>query len=209
MNSVGIVIVDDHPIVRRGLGDFMALQEDFSILGMCDSCKEAKVLLAELEPDVLLLDINLPDGNSLDYVEAFQEISPRTRVIILTSFNDENLMIRAFRIGAQAYILKDCDPDDMVHQIRSVYQGQVLIPREILSKLQTEGPWEKLSQREWEVLRLLEQGMNNNEIAERLFISEGTVKTHVSRILSKLELSHRTQAAIWMLQHGSIYRPKS
>lgn len=208
MKSISIIIVDDHPIVRRGLGDFMALQEDFHILGMSGECEDAKTMVKEKQPDILLLDIHLPDGNSLESLVEFQELSPRTRIVILTSFNDESLMIRAFRLGAQAYILKDCDPDEMIHQIRSVYQGQVLIPKNILSKLQTNGPWERLSQREWEVLRWIEQGLNNSEIAERLYISEGTVKTHVSRILSKLELSHRTQAAIWMLQNGSLYKPK-
>jgi NarL family two-component system response regulator LiaR len=223
--AIRVLIVDDHAVVRQGLRTFLELQDDVSsddpsafpieVVGEAANGVEAVDLARRLQPDVVLLDLVMPD---MDGIEATPKIigdSPHSRVIILTSFGDEDKVFPAIRAGAQGYLLKDIAPNDLVQAVRAAHLGQVQLHPEIARKLMSavaakeESPasqppalFEELTEREIEVLRLIAGGFNNREIAERLVISSKTVKTHVSNILSKLHLEDRTQAAIYALRHG-------
>jgi NarL family two-component system response regulator LiaR len=223
--AIRVLIVDDHAVVRQGLRTFLELQDDVSsddpsafpieVVGEAANGVEAVDLARRLQPDVVLLDLVMPD---MDGIEATPKIigdSPHSRVIILTSFGDEDKVFPAIRAGAQGYLLKDIAPNDLVQAVRAAHLGQVQLHPEIARKLMSavaakeESPasqppalFDELTEREIEVLRLIAGGFNNREIAERLVISSKTVKTHVSNILSKLHLEDRTQAAIYALRHG-------
>jgi len=223
--KIRVLIVDDHAVVRQGLRTFLELQDDVSpsdlaalpieVVGEAANGVEAVALARRLRPDVVLLDLVMPE---LDGIEATARIvtdSPHSRVIILTSFGDEDKVFPAIRAGAQGYLLKDVAPNDLVQAVRAVHLGQVQLHPEVVRKLMSavavqEEPAagrqtafvQDLTEREVEVLGLIAGGLSNREIAEKLIISEKTVKTHVSNILSKLHLEDRTQAAIYALRHG-------
>jgi len=223
--TIKVLIVDDHAVVRQGLRTFLELQDDvpsddpsalpIQVVGEATNGAEAVKLARRLRPDVVLLDLVMP---GMDGIEATPKIiadSPYSRVIILTSFGEEDKVFPAIRAGAQGYLLKDIAPDDLVQAVRAAHLGQVQLHPDIARKLmlavaakeespasQPEAPFEELTERELEVLRLIAGGFNNREIAEKLVISAKTVKTHVSSILGKLHLEDRTQAAIYALRHG-------
>jgi two-component system, NarL family, response regulator LiaR len=218
--AIRVLIVDDHAVVRQGLRTFLELHDDRSglpieVVGEAANGVEAADLARRLQPDVVLLDLVMPE---MDGIRATSEIcrhSPRSRVIILTSFGDDDRVFPAIRAGAQGYLLKDIAPAELVRAVRAAYLGQTQLHPSVARTLMTavasraeppavHGPLspEALTQRELEVLRLIAGGLNNHEIAEKLVISEKTVKTHVSSILGKLHLEDRTQAAIYALRHG-------
>jgi NarL family two-component system response regulator LiaR len=223
--SIKVLIVDDHAVVRQGLRTFLELQDDVSsddpsalpiqVVGEAANGVEAVKLARNLRPDVILLDLVMP---GMDGIEATPKIiadSPHSRVIILTSFGEEDRVFPAIRAGAQGYLLKDIAPDDLAQAVRAAYLGQVQLhpdiartlmlavaAKEELPSSEPAEPFEELTERELEVLRLIAGGFNNREIAEKLVISDKTVKTHVSSILGKLQLEDRTQAAIYALRHG-------
>jgi DNA-binding NarL/FixJ family response regulator len=218
---IRVLIVDDHAMVRQGLRTFLELQDasvlPIEVVGEAANGIEAVDLARRTQPDVVLLDLVMPQMDGIQATPRIIECSPHTRVIILTSFTEEDKVLPAIRAGAQGYLLKDIPPAELVQAVRQVYRGQVQLHPEVARKLMSavaaqaeplairaatdaEG---SLTEREQEVLRLIADGLSNRAIAEKLVISEKTVKTHVSNILGKLGLADRTQAAIYALRHGS------
>jgi len=223
--TIRVLIVDDHAVVRQGLRTFLELQDDVShgdlsalpiqVVGEATTGLEAVDLARSLQPDVVLLDLVMPEMDGIEATPRIIEESPGSRVLILTSFGDEDKVFPAIRAGAQGYLLKDIAPGDLVQAVRAAHLDQVQLHPEVARKLMSavaakEEPAaasqaalpDELTGRELEVLRLIAEGLNNREIAERLVISDKTVKTHVSSILGKLHLEDRTQAAIYALRHG-------
>ncbi len=225
-NTIRVLVVDDHSVVREGLRTFLELQEESSaddqasyrieVVGEASNGVEAVNLAHSLEPDIVLLDLVMPEMGGVEATPEILAVSPNTRVIILTSFSEEDQVIPAIRAGATGYLLKDIAPAELVRAIRQTHLGQVELHPEATKKLmsviasQTGEPasqtipkaLEDLTKRELEVLRLVADGLPNRDIAAKLIISEKTVKTHVSNILSKLNLTDRTQAAIYAIRHG-------
>jgi DNA-binding NarL/FixJ family response regulator len=218
--KIRVLIVDDHAMVRQGLRTFLELQNTsvlpIEVIGEAANGLDAVELARRTQPDIVLLDLVMPEMDGLQATSRIIECSPRSRVIILTSFGEEDKVLPAIRAGAQGYLLKDIPPDELVHAVREAYLGKVQLHPEITRKLMAlvAGRQEPsashvaahledgLTGREQDVLELISDGLNNREIAEKLFISEKTVKTHVSSILGKLHLDDRTQAAIYALRHG-------
>ena len=219
-DKIRVLIVDDHAMVRQGLRTFLELQDTatpaIEVAGEAANGLEAVTLAESLHPDIVLLDLMMPVMDGIQATAKILECSPNTRVIILTSFGEEDKVLPAIRAGAQGYLLKDIPPSELVQAVREAYLGKVQLHPEVAKKLMqaavskdaprsehTAKPSEDgLTEREQEVLQLIADGRNNREIAEKLFISEKTVKTHVSNILSKLNLDDRTQAAIYALRRG-------
>jgi NarL family two-component system response regulator LiaR len=218
--GIRVLIVDDHAVVRQGLRTFLELQDDPSelpieVVGEAANGIEAVDMARHLQPDVILLDLVMPEMDGIQATPRIIEECPHTRVIILTSFGEEDKVFPAIRAGAQGYLLKDIAPDDLVQAVRAVYLDQVQLHPDVARKLMSAvaanedlaarrrltSP-EDLTERELEVLRLIACGLTNREIAEKLVISDKTVKSHVSSILGKLQLGDRTQAAIYALRHG-------
>ena len=219
--QIRVLIVDDHAVVRQGLRDFLVLQQDSSglpivVVGEAADGAEAVELAGRLQPDVVLLDLVMPAMDGIAATPKIIERCPRARIIILTSFGEEDKMFPAIRAGAHGYLLKDISPSELVRAIRAAHRGQTQLHPDVAEKLmaavaRTEvGPAGQarepvsnlLTEREREVLRLLGGGLSNREIAGKLVIGETTVKSHVSSILDKLQLEDRTQAAIYALRHG-------
>lgn len=220
--KIRILIVDDHAIVRQGLRTFLDLQGDMEVVGEGENGVQAVELALHLHPDIVLLDLVMPNMDGVEATRRILECSPKTRVLILTSFGEDDKVFPAIRYGAQGYLLKDIHPNDLVKAVREAYQGKVQLHPDITKKLLSavatstneipsvfdglslnqKSISTTLTGREQEVLCLIARGMNNREIAEKMVISEKTVKTHVSNILGKLHVEDRTQAAIWALKHG-------
>jgi NarL family two-component system response regulator LiaR len=221
MRTIRVLIVDDHAIVRQGLRTFLELQDvsdlPIEVVGEAANGIEAVEIARRTQPDVVLLDLVMPELDGIRATPLILESSPHTRVVILTSFGEDDRLLPAIRAGAQGYLLKDISPDELVRAVRDVYLGKVQLHPEIARKLMSVAAAQGepaaaradarsetgLTEREQEVLGLIADGRNNREIADRLVISEKTVKTHVSNILSKLGLVDRTQAAIYALRHGT------
>jgi DNA-binding NarL/FixJ family response regulator len=215
-DKIRILVVDDHAIVRQGLCLFIEVQEDMEIVGEGTNGVEAVELARRTQPDIVLLDLVMPEMDGIQATSRIIEQSPNSRVIILTSFGEEDKVLPAIRAGAQGYLLKDIAPNELVKAVRDAHRGDVQLHPEIARKLMSAvatgempaesrtstGAFDELTEREREVLGLIADGLNNRQIAEKLFISQKTVKTHVSGILSKLGLADRTQAAIYALRHG-------
>lgn len=219
--KIRVLIVDDHAMVRQGLRTFLELQDNsilpIEVAGEAANGAEAVELARNTQPDIVLLDLVMPGMDGIQATPQIIACSPRSRVIILTSFGEEDKVLPAIRAGAQGYLLKDIPPNELAHAVREAYLGKVQLHPEIAKKLMsvvaakeepsTNRPAPRsedgLTEREQEVLSLIAGGLNNREIAGKLIISEKTVKTHVSSILGKLGLADRTQAAIYALRHGS------
>jgi len=214
---IRVLIVEDHTIVREGLHLLLQRNREIAIVGEASNGQEAIELAAALQPDVILMDIRLPDVDGLEATQRIKVEYPGIAVIMLTMHDDEEYVIGAVRAGAAGYILKDVSPNDLVSAIRTVYDGGTIIEPSLLRKtlgtLASSGSMgaerlaqeiEPLTPREQEVLEVLVEGMTNREIGEALFISEQTVKSHVSAIIQKLGASDRTQAAVIALRQGLV-----
>nr|WP_206705043.1 response regulator transcription factor [Bacillus thuringiensis] len=210
------MLVDDHTVVLKGLAFFLSTQEDLELVGEANNGKEALVKVGETNPDVILMDLYMPEMDGVEATVYIKKEYPNVKVIVLTSFSDQAHVLPALRAGASGYILKDVEPDQLVEAIRSAYKGNIQLHPDIANALlsQTLPVEEKeeepsiqvdvLTARENEVLQLLAKGMSNKEIASVLVITEKTVKAHVSSILSKLNLSDRTQAALYAVKNGIV-----
>jgi DNA-binding NarL/FixJ family response regulator len=202
---IRVVVVDDHVVVRSGLEQLLATTDDIQLVGTASNGLEAIDLVADTDPDVVLMDLSMPE---LDGVEATRRISerfPRSRVLVLTSFSDQTRILDALTAGADGYLLKHAEPDEIAAGIRSVYEGgSPLDPkaaRVLLESRRTRRETVNLTDREREVLLLVRGGLANKQIARRLGISERTVKAHLTSVFQRLGVTDRTQAAIWASDH--------
>lgn len=210
MSKIRVVLIDDHRIVQRGLRSYLESFPDVEVVGAASSGEEALEKLEGWLPDVVVMDLRMPGG--IDGVEATRRVralSPHTQVVVLTADTDDARVVAALRAGAIGYVRKDSDPEVFLSAVRAAARGQsVLDPAvagSVLQDLVRGGPLgDDLSEREKDVLRQLAHGRTNREIAQALHVSEETVKTHVGNILSKLQLSHRTQAVIYALKQGIV-----
>ncbi|MFJ4779695.1 response regulator [Streptomyces sp. NPDC088762] len=206
---IRVLLVDDHQVVRRGLRTFLEVQDDIEVVGEASDGEEGIARAEELGPDVILMDVKMPGTDGIEALRRLRERANPARVLIVTSFTEQRTVVPALRAGAAGYVYKDIDPDALAGAIRSVHAGHVLLQPEVASTLLAQeeqtpsaGRGGSLTDREREVLGLIADGRSNREIARALVLSEKTVKTHVSNILMKLDLSDRTQAALWAVRHG-------
>ena len=208
--SIRILIADDHAIVRKGIRALLATEADIEVVGEAADGKEAVEKAERLRPDVVLMDLVMPGMDGIEATRRITTRQPEIRILVLTSFAEDEKVFPALKAGALGYLLKDAGPEELVRAIRQVYRGESslhpAIARKVLQELSrpSEQPPtpEPLTERELEVLRLIAKGKSNREIAEELVISEATVRTHVSNILGKLQLASRTQAALYALREG-------
>ncbi|MET8325421.1 response regulator transcription factor [Streptomyces sp. NPDC005181] len=206
---IRVLLVDDHQVVRRGLRTFLEIQDDIEVVGEAADGAEGVARTEELRPDVVLMDIKMPGTDGIEALRKLRELENPAKVLIVTSFTEQRTVVPALRAGASGYVYKDVDPDALAGAIRSVHAGHVLLQPEVAGALLAQedagsgtGRGNTLTEREREVLSLIADGRSNREIARALVLSEKTVKTHVSNILMKLDLSDRTQAALWAVRHG-------
>ncbi|MEU0930590.1 response regulator transcription factor [Streptomyces malaysiensis] len=204
---IRVLLVDDHQVVRRGLRTFLQVQDDIEVVGEAADGEEGVARAEELRPDVVLMDVKMPGLDGIEALRTLRDLDNPARVLIVTSFTEKRTVVPALRAGAAGYVYKDVDPEALARAIRSVHSGHVLLQPEValalLSQEESGGQGRgSLTEREREVLALIADGRSNREIARALVLSEKTVKTHVSNILMKLDLSDRTQAALWAVRHG-------
>ncbi len=207
-----VVICDDQALIRDSLEMLLRLEKDIEIVGLAQDGAEAVDLAEKHHPDLVLMDLKMPGLNGIEATRQIRIHHPEIKVLVLTTYDDDEWVFDALRAGAAGYLLKDTPRTDVIKAIRGTVEGKAFVDPAIAGKLlaqmrdtQTRPPTlltDKLSEREVEVLRLLAQGLTNNEIAARLYLSEGTVRNHVSAILTKLQVADRTQAAVLALQHG-------
>lgn len=209
--TIRIVIADDHPVVRDGLAAILSTQADFEVVGEAGNGLEAVAQAMQCQPDVILLDLEMPELDGVGALRRICETNPTARVIVFTAFDTDERILTAVQAGAQGYLLKGAPRQELFNAIRVVYGGGSLLQPIVASKLlrqvasqEPEIPAETLTSRELEVLQLLAQGQQNKEIANALTISERTVKFHVSAILSKLHAGNRTEAVSIAAQKGVI-----
>ena len=202
-----VIAVDDHPLVRRGVEVVVALEDDLELVGFAANGVEAAQLFADASPDVALVDLRIPGEHGLDIVRKGREICPACKFIILTSYATEEEIREAMALKVDGYILKEALPEELISAIRMVYKGKkyfdpAVVQYAMNEKNSQDNPLGSLTPRELDVLAALAQGMNNKAIADKLFISEHTVKKHIGQILEKLELHDRTQAALFAVSKG-------
>jgi len=212
---ITVLIVDDHHVVRQGVRTFLEAQPDITVVAEAESGEVAAQLAAEFVPDVVLMDLLMPGMDGITATQQVKRISPRTQVIVLTSHHHSEYIFPAIRAGALSYLLKDASPRELVEAVRKAARGEVVLHSRVAARMvqelhgahqDTPDPLTTLRERELEVLRLVADGLANIEIAERLTISEKTVKSHVSNILGKLHLVDRTQAAVFAWREGIVRR---
>jgi NarL family two-component system response regulator LiaR len=209
-DHIRVFVADDHAIVRKGIAAVLEIVPDIDMVGEAENGHEAVIRVEVLQPDVILMDLVMPDMDGIEAIRRIKDSQPEARILVLTTFAGEDKIFPAIKVGALGYHLKDSHPEELVQAIRQVFRGESslhpVIARKVLEELShpSEGPptADPLTQREVEVLRLVAQGLENCEIAERLVISEATVRTHVSNITSKLHVASRTQAALYALREG-------
>jgi DNA-binding NarL/FixJ family response regulator len=201
---IRVLSVDDHPLLREGIAALVNSQADMELVAEASNGAEAVQIFRQQQPDVTLLDLRLPDMSGIDILIAIRSQFPDARVIMLTTFEGDVEIQRALQAGARGYLLKNMPPSELLDVIRQVHAGKKRIPPEIASQLIEHMSDELLTEREIEVLREVADGNRNREIAERLFISEETVKVHIKHIMEKLGASDRTQAVAIGLRRGII-----
>ena len=209
-SSIRVLVADDHAIVRKGIRALLATEPDIEVVGEAENGREAVTEAEKLQPDVILMDLVMPEMDGIEAIRRITARQPEARILVLTSFAADDKVFPAIKAGALGYLLKDSGPEELVQAIHQVYLGESslhpTIARKLLQELSrpSERPPtpEPLTEREVEVLRLVARGRSNREIADQLVISEATVRTHVSNILSKLHLASRTQAALYALREG-------
>jgi NarL family two-component system response regulator LiaR len=205
---IRIVLVDDHAVVRQGLRFLLEQQPDIEVIGEGKDGAQGVALVTNLLPDVVLLDLLMPRMDGIAAVREMKRLTPHTNIIILTSYYEDEQVFGAVKAGALSYLLKDASPEELIEAVRAAARGEgILHPQvaaRVLREMQQRSPLQELTARELDVLTLIARGRSNAEIAAELVIGEGTVKTHVSNILTKLHLADRTQAAIYALQQHLV-----
>jgi NarL family two-component system response regulator LiaR len=213
--SITVMIVDDHEMVRHGAAGYLEAQEDVHVIAQAESGEEALTIALENVPDVVLMDLVMPGMDGVEATRRLKDLSPRTQVIILTSYHEDEHIFPALQAGAISYLLKDVKAAELVEAIRRAARGEATLHPRIAERVIKEfrvGDPEKrrlfteLTEREMEVLKLIAKGYTNKKIADHLVVTVGTVKGHVSNILSKLHLADRTQAAVYAWQEGIVRR---
>ena len=214
-----VLIVDDHSLLRQGLVRLLDLEASINVVGQAADGEEALKKVEELEPDVVLMDINMPILNGIETTRQIRRRWPKIRVLALTIHDDEGYISEMIRAGARGYVLKDAEPDNLFHAIQRVHGGETYFPPDLMEKVmeryhrlnteygqqQVDRPGEEpLTRRELEVLNCIVRGMSNRDIAGALFISEKTVKNHITSLLRKLNVNDRTQAAVMAVQQGIV-----
>jgi len=205
MDTIRVVLVDDHEVVRRGVSDLLSLEDDIEVVGEAASFSEAMARIPALKPHVAVLDVRLPDGNGVVLCRELRSKMPDLRVLMLTSFSDDDALFDAIMAGASGYVLKHIGGNDLVDAVRRVGRGGSLldpaVTAQVLERLRTppkEDPGlASLTEQERKILELIAEGLTNRQIAERMFLAEKTVKNYVSSLLAKLGLERRTQAAVY------------
>jgi NarL family two-component system response regulator LiaR len=209
-NPIRVLIVDDHVIIRKGVKAVLDLVPDIELVGEAENGKQAIEMDLDLQPDVILMDLMMPEMDGIACTREIKAQRPGARILVLTNFAGEDMIFPAIKAGAMGYHLKDSSPEALEEAIRQVFRGEPslhpLIAKKVLAELHTppedQETYETLTKRELEVLSLIAQGLENREIAKQLVVSEATVRTHVSNILGKLHLASRTQAALYALREG-------
>lgn len=209
MNRIRVALVDDHRVVQVGLRSYLESFPDIEVVGATSSGEEALQRLPDWQPDVVVMDVRMPGGiDGIETTRRLRAALPKIRVVVLTADPDDSRVVAALRAGAVGFVRKDSEPEVFLNAVRAAAQGRSVfpaIPAELLRDLANgNAPIETLTERETEVLRHLGLGQTNKEIAAVLRVSEETVKTHVGNILAKLQLSHRTQAALYALKEGLV-----
>jgi len=210
---IKVLIVDDHSLMRQGLKKIIEMEKDIDVIGLAEDGEIAIQKCVELKPDVVLLDINMPNMNGIQALRRIKDMGLNSKVIMLTIHDDREYLLETVNIGAEGYVLKDADSTSLIKAIRTVNQGNSYIHPTLADELvkrynnkdgdKNSGTSKgKLTRREYEVITLIAEGLNNKEIAEKLFISEKTVKNHVSNIFKKINVNDRTQAAIYAFKHN-------
>lgn len=214
-DPITVIIVDDHEVVRQGVRAFLDAQAGLTVLGEAGSGNEAVKLAEESVPDVVLMDLIMPGMDGVEATRRIKNISPRTQIVILTSYHDDEHIFPALQAGAISYVLKDVKMDQLADAVKRAAVGEATLHPRVAARIIQElhgtprdeiNPFTELTDREMEVLKLIARGSSNSEIAAELVISEHTVKGHVSNILSKLHLADRTQAAVYAWQKGVVRR---
>jgi NarL family two-component system response regulator LiaR len=211
MDKIRVLFADDHAVVRKGLEALISTQSDMVVVGTAVDGAEAVQQAIALNPDVTLLDLQMPRKTGLEAISDIRAHDPQARILILTSFGSNDTVFAAIKAGAMGYLLKDSSPEELIEAIRNVYNGRPSLPPDIALKViqelnrppanlpPTEDP---LTEREVDILRLVARGLSNQAIADQFVVSERTVRTHISNILGKLHLANRTQAALYALRQG-------
>jgi DNA-binding NarL/FixJ family response regulator len=202
---IRILSVDDHPLLRAGIGTLIATQPDMQLVGEASTGKEAVQLHRDLNPDVTLMDLQMPDMSGLDAIIAIRNENPGARIIVLTTYSGDALAQRALKAGAQAYVLKSLVRTEILNTIRVVYEGERRVQADVAAEIAKHTADATLTARETEVLRLVAAGHANKEISARLEINEETTKTHIKNILAKLGAKDRTHAVSLGLKRGIIW----
>lgn len=214
-DKISLLLTDDHAIVRQGIRAFLELQPDLMVIGEADSGENAVRMAAALAPDIVLMDLVMPGIGGVEATRQVKLVSPHSQVIVLTSYHEDEYIFPALRAGALSYVLKDVGPEELADIIRKAACGESILHPRVAARVvqelrgtRTDTPniFTELSERELDVLRLIAAGRSNAEIANKLVISEKTVKGHVSNILSKLHMIDRTQAAVFAWQQGFVTR---
>lgn len=213
MSKISLIVVDDHPMFLAGLQQLFKKQADFEVIGAAESVAQLEILLQKEAPTLILMDIEMPEGDGISATAFVRKHSPSTKVVILTGYDNPDLIFRALKAGAVGYLLKNSRPKDILDTLRKVAAGEIFLNPELASKFLREFQRDQeleevrrlvqtLTPREEEVLRLVATGATNREISQRLFISELTVKMHLASIFRKLQVNDRTKAAILALKAG-------
>ena len=214
MDKIRVLIADDHSLVRKGLKQILELEKDFEVIGQAADGRQAIEMTTSLKPDVVLMDINMPIINGLKAIKMLKKNNTSARIIVLTIHEDKEYLLETIRMGAAGYIMKDAEVEHLIEAIKMVYRGKIYIQSNLTSDIIKEfdslpnsavinkADENGLTQRESEVLMLISEGLSNREIADTLYISEKTVKNHVSNIFKKLDVCDRTQAAIYAIKHN-------
>jgi NarL family two-component system response regulator LiaR len=214
-DPITVVLVDDHKVVRHGVRSYLMTLSDIDVIGEAGSGEEAIAVVEQLVPDIVLMDLIMPGIDGVEATRRVKLISPRTQVIVLTSYHEDEHIFPAIRAGALSYLLKDLEPEELADAIRRAYQGEAMLHPRVATRLvqaarepvsEEPNPFTELTDREMQILRLVADGKSNAEIAEELIISQKTVKSHISNILSKLHLADRTQAAVFAWREGVVRR---